>query len=238
LARFKTIKGVCLKMADVKPLYLLAGGGPQRAEREARHIARALSESGDRPRVAYIGAASGDSILFYKFMKAILHKAGAAEVDLVRLAGARADIPAAKRLLSAADVIFLSGGEVDEGMDWLARHGLVGFLWELRSQGKVFLGVSAGAIMMGSNGCAGRQRDDSTARLSTASVSFRLPSTPMRGRGLERAQGGPEAPGPRRRGYGIRSGGLVVVDGRGRMEAAGEGLLCYVNNGGEIERAE
>ncbi len=227
-------------MADVKPLYLLAGGGPQRAEREARHIARALSESGDRPRVAYIGAASGDSILFYKFMKAILHKAGAAEVDLVRLAGARADIPAAKRLLSAADVIFLSGGEVDEGMDWLARHGLVGFLWELRSQGKVFLGVSAGAIMMGSKWVRWEdERDDSTARLfdclGFVPTTFDTHAEDEDWRELKAAL---RLQGHGARGYGIRSGGLVVVDGRGRMEAAGEGLLCYVNNGGEIERAE
>jgi peptidase E len=227
-------------MADVKPLYLLAGGGPQRAEREARHIARALSESGDRPRVAYIGAASGDSILFYKFMKAILHKAGAAEVDLVRLAGARADIPAAKRLLSAADVIFLSGGEVDEGMDWLARHGLVGFLWELRSQGKVFLGVSARAIMMGSKWVRWEdERDDSTARLfdclGFVPTTFDTHAEDEDWRELKAAL---RLQGHGARGYGIRSGGLVVVDGRGRMEAAGEGLLCYVNNGGEIERAE
>jgi peptidase E len=101
----------------IKPLFLLAGGGPHKTKNTVSFLASALKEYGtDRPTVLYVGAASGDNLIFYTAMKALLHEAGAGEVLFPKLAKQKADVPAAKKVLSEADAIFLSGGEVEDGI--------------------------------------------------------------------------------------------------------------------------
>jgi peptidase E len=224
-------------MTDMKPLFLLAGGGPQRPEKEALFIARALNECGcAEPKVAYIGTASSDSVLFFKFMKAVLQKAGAADIKMVKLAKAKTDLSAARKTLEAADMIFLSGGEVYDGMVWLVRHDMVGYMHELRQQGKVFLGVSAGAIMMGSKWVRWEdEKDDSTASLFDC-LNF-IPTTfdtHAEDEDWKELKTALRLQGHCSRGYGIHRGGMVVA-GDGGLEAAGEPLLCYVNNNGQVE---
>jgi len=93
-------------------------------------------------------------------------KAGAGKVTLVPIAGKCADTGAAKQMLSDADCIFLSGGEVEDGTVSLKKDGLDIFLTELYNSGKPFFEVSAGCIMMGSNWVRWDvENDDSTASL-------------------------------------------------------------------------
>ncbi len=130
-------------MNRIMPLYLLAGGGFTNPKSMIPYLSRALKECKSSPAVAYIGTASGDNPVFFRMIKALLRQAGAGKAALVRLAEDNADIAAAKRALEAADVILISGGEVEDGMRWIEKHGLAPFLRELRNRGKLFLGISA-----------------------------------------------------------------------------------------------
>ncbi len=55
----------------------------------------------------------------------------------------------AKSMLADADVVFVSGGDVEEGMRVIEERGLTSHFRELHDGGKVFEAVSAGSIMLG-----------------------------------------------------------------------------------------
>jgi hypothetical protein len=65
------------------------------------------------------------------------------------LCGRGADAEDALRVLSRADAVFVSGGDVAEGMDVLrARKGVIACLRERFDSGIPFMGLSAGSIML------------------------------------------------------------------------------------------
>jgi putative intracellular protease/amidase len=102
-----------------------------------------------RPRVAYVGAASGDDPAFFAAMRARLQAAGAGEVELVPLCGAAQCIAEALRVVARADAIFISGGDVATGMDVLrSRKAVLRLLRERFASGTPFMGLSAGSIML------------------------------------------------------------------------------------------
>ena len=78
------------------------------------------------PAVAYIGAASNDNRVFFLWIKTLLKKAGAGSVHLVPLAAARADLAKARSLLQAAEMIFVSGGDVEARHERPGTDGLAG----------------------------------------------------------------------------------------------------------------
>lgn len=134
------------KAADI---FLVAGGGESRRPGGDPLLAQIFSLIGrEKPEVAYIGAASRDSRIFFKWMSAQLKKAGAGPVRLVGLASGRADLAAARSLLAGADLVFVSGGDVESGMRILARNDLTALLKDLHQCGKPFAGLSAGSIML------------------------------------------------------------------------------------------
>ena len=100
-------------------------------------------------RAVYIGAANGDRVPFFLNMKSILVGVGIPKVTHLKLAQNDVDVAKAKELLQKADVIFISGGEVEDGMNWLDKHGLRETVVEQYYEGKQFICVSAGTIMMG-----------------------------------------------------------------------------------------
>jgi cyanophycinase-like exopeptidase len=134
-------------------LYLIAGGSrPRAGSRPASPdplLAAALRSPGvPAPRVAIIGAASGDSPAFRRRNAALLVKAGAGQVVEVPLRGGTGGRQAACRAIQSAHVVFFSGGDVEEGMRVLAERGLVPFLRRVHRSGIPFIGVSAGSIML------------------------------------------------------------------------------------------
>jgi len=150
-----------------KPLYLSAGGHPLNAQQMIKDWQQVLAAC-DKPlpQVAYIGTANGDSKLFFQAMKSQLTKAGAGKVEMVRLANNHADVAKAKEQLKRVDAVFISGGEVEDGMAWLIKHQLVDYLKELYNCGTLFFGVSAGVIMLGQYWVHwDKEGDDTTASL-------------------------------------------------------------------------
>ncbi|MGA2614417.1 MAG: Type 1 glutamine amidotransferase-like domain-containing protein [Spirochaetia bacterium] len=138
-------------MPDQKPSLLLIAGGRSAVRRRGPDplVARALFQAGvSRPRVAYLGAASGDNAAFRLLIAGLLKKAGAGEVVLAPLCGRRADPAKARKVLGDCDIVFVSGGDVEEGMRVLSETRMMRFLRALHAAGKPFFGVSAGSIML------------------------------------------------------------------------------------------
>jgi peptidase E len=226
-------------MNDARPAFLLAGGRPRDPQGMVHSLARALQECGKlKPRVTYLGVANQDNVVFYNAMKILLKEAGAKDVPLLRLAKTNADIDAAKKALDSADAIFISGGEVEDGMLWLSQHGLVGYLKELYSQGKLFIGISAGSIMMGSHWVRWEDPDDdATAELfDCLSLVPSIFDTHAEDEDWKELIMALRLMGPGARGYGIPRNGMISADNAGRLTNLDEVLLCYINNNGLVQR--
>lgn len=133
----------------MKPILLIAGGrGPARKHPDPLlHAAFALCGKA-RPTLAYVGTASDDDRDFLKWITGLLREAGAGAVRLAPMADPRADLDEARAVLSKADLVFISGGDVEVGVRVLRERGMLPFLKGLRAGGKPFFGVSAGSIML------------------------------------------------------------------------------------------
>jgi len=132
------------------PVFLIAGGPAMRKRTGPDSLLQAaIRRTGVRgPAIGYVGTASRDDDAFRFWFTGLLQKAGAGEVTLAPLCGRRGDPEKAKAILRASDLVFISGGDVDEGMRRLEEKGMAGFLRRLRRSGKPFCGVSAGSIML------------------------------------------------------------------------------------------
>ena len=226
-------------MSTIKPIYLFAGGRSRDPQAMLTAIASVLAECGTvKPQIAYLGAANGDHLLFFQSIKSMLQEAGAAEVILVKLARKKIDLAATKQALEKADAIFISGGEVEDGMRWLQQHQLIDFLAQLRQRGKLFFGMSAGSIMMGSAWVRWQDPgDDSTAALFDC-LGF-VPTvfdTHAEDEDWIELKKVLQLQGEGACGYGIPSGSLLRVDAEGEMTTYGKPLLCYVNLAGQVQR--
>src|SRR5579864_1253088 len=131
----------------IKPLYLLAdsqllfvkNGGDSLAER-----IRADLDSG-KPSAAYIGASNGDQPEFYNLFAAAMESMKISDCRLVPSQPSREDIV----FLENANLIVLSGGDVERGWQVFEQNGLKELIPRKRFDGAVLLGVSAGAVQLG-----------------------------------------------------------------------------------------
>ena len=127
----------------------LTGGGPGSFLALRRHFKAALAETGaDKPLVAYVGAASNDNAGFFTMIKTALALRNGAQMKLAKIASPRASASAARGLLEDADLIFMSGGDVEHGMNVLHERDLAKTLKSLAAAGKPMFGVSAGSLML------------------------------------------------------------------------------------------
>ncbi|MDD4876879.1 MAG: Type 1 glutamine amidotransferase-like domain-containing protein, partial [Dehalococcoidales bacterium] len=132
-----------------KPVYLLASGRLRNLKSPDPLLQAVFKESGKTsPTIAYIGTANDDDDSFFNRMAETFRGAGACVVTHAIIAPKTANLKKAKDILRSADIIFISGGDVDRGMDLLNQRNMVNFLAELFQQGKLFFGASAGAIML------------------------------------------------------------------------------------------
>ena len=105
-------------------------------------------------------------MIFRSWVTRLLRNAGAGEVTLAPLCGSRGDPGKAKAVLEASDLVFISGGDVEEGMRVLEEKGMTGFLRRLHRAGKLFFGISAGSIMLSRKWVRWRDpHDDGSAEL-------------------------------------------------------------------------
>ena len=217
------------------PAFLIAGGRPLNPAAMAAMMSRAF-DGISKPRVAYIGTANRDNPAFFLMMKSMLKKAGADKIDFVRLAKKSPDLEAAKKILSGADLIFLSGGEVEDGMNWLDRHGLSGFLKSLYKAGKRFMGISAGVIMMGTHWVHWDiEGDDSTSRLFDC-LAFTPALFDVHGEDEDWAElkAALKLRGDGERACALPGGCMISADSRGNLVNMEKEYLVFVNEGGRV----
>ena len=222
--------------ANVSPVILMAGGRPADGGRTVEVISRAIQKF-NAPNAVYIGAANGDNLPFYMFMKPLLIKAGVKDVEFVKLAKAKIDVEAAKAALSGADVIFLSGGEVEDGIKWIEKHGLAGFFRDLYKKGKLFVGMSAGTIMLGSHWVKWRTpgKDETAELFDCLGIVPAIFDTHAEDEDWIELKTALRLTGEGARGYGIPRGGIIEADGDGRLVNVEKKYLTFVYNGGAYD---
>lgn len=129
-------------MPMMGPAILIAHGLPG----DALHD-RAFELAGARPLVAWIGAASGDSPAWFARVAEVLRRRYGADVRHARtVPGPGLDADETRRLVDAAALVYLGGGDVAVLAERLRALGLDAQLRRRRDAGAVLLGVSAGAI--------------------------------------------------------------------------------------------
>jgi len=127
----------------------LIGGGPGTLRLLRRHLMAMLPAPpvGAKPIVAYVGAASGDDAGFLRMIASEIERTGYRVVP-VRLASPKASLKAAEAVLDDCDVVFVSGGDVQLGMQVLADRGALPLFEALGREGRPMIGLSAGSIML------------------------------------------------------------------------------------------
>lgn len=219
-------------------IFLIAGGRESRSRGGDPLLARIFSLIGlKHPVVAYVGAASKDNRIFFVWIAGLLKKAGAASVRLAALASARADLAKARSLLQGADMIFVSGGDVEAGMRVLERTGFASLLKEMHQSGKPFIGLSAGSIMLARSWVRWTNAaDDSTAEsFPCLNLAPLLCDTHAEKEDWEELKvllkiSGADV------GYGIPSGAALHVSADGSLFAMGKPVSRFKFQDGRLQR--
>jgi cyanophycinase-like exopeptidase len=132
-----------------KPVFLLAGGRRSRGKGQDTLLQAVFQSYGIKaPTVAYSGTASGDDRNFFGWIANELKVGGAGKIVHAVISSPGADMKKAKNILESADIVFISGGDVEAGMEILQEKKMIDFLTGLYRQGKPFFGISAGALML------------------------------------------------------------------------------------------
>jgi cyanophycinase-like exopeptidase len=142
-----------------------------------------------------------------------------------------------EKTCEGAEAVYISGGDVEEGMRVVARRRLAPFLSDLYRGGKLIFGVSAGSIMLARAWVRWEDEDDSVGRLFLClGIADILCDT----------HGEKERWGELRTllrlspdssiGYGIRAGSAIRVDPDGTVEPMGK-IDRFVGQGNVLRRA-
>ena len=226
-------------MIKPKPVYLLAGGRQSQRETTSSLIRRVFEGNGaTSPTVTYVGTANQDDESFFHRISELLKVAGAAKVDHALISPEHSDIEKAKKILTSADFIFVSGGDVFEGIRALKEKNIIDFLSSLYERGKPFFGISAGSIMLAETWVYWRNsNDDSTAELFPC-LGFAPVICDTHGEedGWEELRKTLELSGEKQKGYGIVSGTAIKVYSDGKVEALGGAVNQFMRHEGEVVR--
>jgi peptidase E len=136
-------------MSNKKPVYLF-GGGRGAGDRTIATIIREIGrETGTAsPDIAYIGAASQDNKAFFLLISAMLKKAGAGKIKHAVISHGKVNLNNIRDIIDSSDAVFMSGGDVEAGMQVLKEKDMIDYLQSIYSAGKLFFGASAGSIML------------------------------------------------------------------------------------------
>jgi peptidase E len=222
------------------PVYLLAGGRSSLRKGRDPLLMRILASCDvPHPSIAYVGAASGDSRPFFLMISGYLRACGAGHVTLAPLVGKRAKLEKARAILKSADMVFISGGDVEAGMEVLEERQILPFLRKLFEKGKPFFGSSAGSIMLGRQWVRWENPDDD----ATASLFSCMGLVPI----VCDTHGEVERWEELRTllrltpkgtiGYGIPPRGGLRVYPDGTLEALGVPAQSYAHRGGAVVRS-
>jgi peptidase E len=226
-------------LSKARPVYLLAGGRWGRDITPDPLIVAAIRECGKAaPTVSYVGAANGDDASFFHRMASAIKAAGASSVVNAPMSSKRADIGKAKDIIAASDMVYISGGDVEAGMQVLEEKNLVDFLRELHDGGKPFFGLSAGSIMLAKHWVRWPDPDDDDSAELFPCLNFApvLCDTHGEADGWEELQAAVKLAGNGTTGYGIVSGTAIRVAPDGSVRAMGGEVHRYEYKGKAVVR--
>src|ERR1041385_7293364 len=131
----------------IKPLYLLADSQLFFWKSDSNSLAERVRADLDSnsPKAAYIGASNGDQPEFYSLFHAAMEIMSISDCRMVPSQPSTEDTA----FLADADLIVLSGGDVERGWHVFEQNGIRELLPRLRYNGAVLIGVSAGAVQLG-----------------------------------------------------------------------------------------
>ena len=224
------------------PIFLIAGGRGMKAQKGPDPLLQTVfRRTGmQRPTVAYVGAASGDNAAFRLLITSRLQKAGAGKVTLAPLCGRSGNPEKAKAVLEASGLVFISGGDVEEGMRILREKGMIGLLQRLYQTGKPFFGTSAGSIMLARRWIRWRDPDDDTTSelfdcLGLASV---LCDTHGEAEGWEELKALLALSPTGEIGHGIPSGAAIIVEPDSTVSTLGGEVHRFQKRAGVVVQIE
>jgi peptidase E len=226
---------------NIKPVFLLAGGRHSRREKADPLLQAVFREYGIKnPAVAYSGTASGDDRGFFGFIAREITSGGADKVVHAVIAPAGADLKKARSILESVDIVFISGGDVEAGMEVLREKNMLDFMTGLYRQGKPFFGISAGAIMLADKWVRWRDPDDDTSAELFPCLGFApvVCDTHDEQGGWEELQAALKLEKEGVKGYGLASGSAVKVTSDGKVAVVGGVVQVYVHKSGEVLRID
>ncbi len=223
-----------------KPVYLLAGGRSGSRTALDSLIQTVFRESGTpSPTIAYVGVANGDDEGFFNRMANIFKETGAYQVNHALITPKNANLKKAQDILKSAEIVFISGGDVERGMQVLRERNIITFLSNLYGQGKLFFGLSAGSIMLAKEWIRWRNPDDdSTAELFPC-LGFApiICDTHDEQEGWQELKAALKLEQDNMRGYGIATGTAIKAFSDGKIEALGGALHQYIRHGKKVDRS-
>ncbi len=225
-------------MTTKKPLYLLAGG---RGGADMTPILKAVfADIGvANPIIAYVGAANGDNPPFFERMAAMMKAVAKCRIVNAVTQPDDADVEKAVKAIRSADAIFVSGGDVEAGMDVLNKRGITGLFCEMYERGKLLFGVSAGSIMLAREWVRWRDPDDdSTAELFPClGVAPVLCDTHGEADNWEELKAAVALCPNGALGFGITSGACLKVLPSGGVAALGGAISRYMHQAKRVTQA-
>jgi len=221
-------------MSKARPVYLLAGGRGSANQAIFKAICKELGKP--KPHIAYVGVASDEDRGFFRFMEGEIVKASRCDVHQVLIASPRANLDKAREVLHEADAVFMSGGDVEAGINILRAKGMFAIFAELQREGKLFFGASAGSIMLGAEWVKWHDpHDDSSAELfQCLGVAPVICDTHAEEDDWVELKAALHLKEDKAVGYGIPSGGCLKVYPDGRLEALGRPVARYTRKGHKV----
>lgn len=216
----------------------MAGGKSSRQGKKSDTIFPAVYRQTGKPApsIGYVGVASDDDRSFFKFISAEFLNSGAAEVVHALIVPAKADLSKARDILNRVDAVFISGGDVERGMQVLEEKKMGGFLIDLFKGGKPFFGASAGSIMLAREWVCWRDPDnDASAELFPCmGCADIICDTHAEEDGWEELRAALSLKPDGTSGYGIPTGSCLEVFPEGGVEALGGPVSVYQKDAGKV----
>lgn len=221
-------------MSKVKPVYLLAGGRGSANKPIFNAVFHELGKP--KPLIAYVGVASDEDKGFFRFMEGEIVKASPCDVRQVLIASPRANLDKAREVLHGADAVFMSGGDVEAGINILKTKGMFTIFAELHREGKLFFGASAGSIMLGAQWVKWHDpHDDSSAELfECLGIAPVICDTHAEEDDWVELKAALHLKEDKAVGYGIPSGGCLKVCPDGEVVALGKPVVRYARKGSKV----
>lgn len=131
----------------IKPIYLLADSQLLfwREGNELFLKSLLANISSIEPIAAYIGASNGDNKVFFHLFESAMQQIGIRNNVMISSNYGKTE----QRSLEKSDIILLAGGDTKKGWDTFTKTGIDKVVCERYSQGALIIGVSAGAVQLG-----------------------------------------------------------------------------------------